>query len=138
MENFTCLDSILRNFEPREALGRWIWDHRTMTYKPSAFYSGRQTIKGLGLCARLVNPRSRTGANLTRVVHDLIICDHAYMDNAGTHLVLATAHVKAFHGFALVELKRDMKTGVKHWAVNTFTIDAWCNRFKAFPRTFKA
>jgi len=104
------------------------------------FIQGQQKIKGLGRCARIANPNARYARNLTRVVHDVRVFEYSEVktDLAGTHKVLAVGKVKAFHGFAVVELKLNLKTGTRRWTLNTFYLDAWCNRFKAFPRTFKA
>jgi hypothetical protein len=52
--------------------------------------------------------------------------------------VIAHGKVKAFHGFAQVELTRSAKTGKLDWRFTMLVLDSWQNRNKVFPRTFKA
>jgi len=120
---------------------RYGWTITSVPKCPEAeFLTGIQLIKGIGNAAVFVygtKRAARVGPNLNRLIRDVRLLDTTETNSNGDK-VIAHGKVKAFHGFAQVELTRSTKTGKLNWRFTMLVLDSWQNRNKVFPRTFKA
>ncbi len=133
------LESIARDCAPVSTEPRSCYV-RPAPRPETEFLTGIQSIKGLGKVAPLVYGSARVarvGSNLNRLIREVRLLDKTETNNNGDK-VIAHGKVKAFHGFAQVELTRSTKTGKLDWRFTMLVLDSWQNRHKVLPRTFKA
>lgn len=136
---FDLLNEIARDCAPVSTTPRSCYV-RPAPRPEAEFLTGIQLIRGIGNAALFVYGSKRTarvGPNLNRLIRDVRLLDTTETNTNGDK-VIAHGKVKAFHGFAQVELTRSTKTGKLNWRFTMLVLDSWQNRNKVFPRTFKA